>query len=127
LEAELDEYGFFAGHFVTPWMSSKRLNVKFFKGKRGQEVWSSLEVETWGSYDFSVKVGVQLDREVSRASLLTLALPVPLDQLGDYTGFRDNGKTYHSICLHEAHLRLGPLSPKNMGLPPVVFVWGWGS
>jgi hypothetical protein len=124
LEANLEDYNFHIGNFITPWMSSIDLGVKFYKGAKGKEIYSESQVKDWGSFDFSIRVGIQLDQEIAKASLLTLALPVAMGNLEDYNRFVDAGKHYPTMCLHESKLRLGPLSSRKIGLPiTLYYVW----
>jgi hypothetical protein len=97
--------------------------VTFFKKKNGAELFTDEEVAEWGEPDFSLRVSIQLEKDVGWATLVTHALPLKVVDLMGYPGWVDEGRAYPSLLLHGAEMRLGPLSTRNVGLAMTPYVW----
>jgi hypothetical protein len=119
----LTRYVFYPGGWASSWQSSRSLGVTFFKRKSGPELFTDEEVAKWGEPDFSLRVSIQLEQDVGRATLVTHALPLKTGYLMGYPGWREEGRAYPSLLLHGAEMRLGPLSPRNVGLALTPYVW----
>jgi hypothetical protein len=119
----LNRYLFYPGGWTTNWQSASDLGVTFFKKKNGSELFTDDEVREWGEPDFSMRVSIQLEKNVDRATLVTHGLPLTVGDLAGYPGWVDDGRAYPSLLLHAADMRLGPLSPRNVGLGLTPCVW----
>jgi hypothetical protein len=119
----LTRYLFYPGGWTSNWQSAKDLGVTFFKKKNGAELFTDEEVAEWGEPDFSMRVSIQLEKNVGRATLVTHGLPLKVVDLMGYPGWMDEGRAYPSLLLHGAEMRLGPLSTKNVGLALTPYVW----
>ena len=47
-----EEFGFIPSSFLSTWRNSSDMNVTFYKTKRGELTYSSVEVNEWGVWDF---------------------------------------------------------------------------
>jgi hypothetical protein len=119
----LVEYVFYPGGWTSNWQSAKNLGVTIYKKKTGTEVFTEEEVEEWGEPDFSLRVSIQLEKDVGRATLVMHTLPLKVENLLGYPGWTDEGRAYPSLILHGADMRLGPLSTRNVGLALTPYVW----
>jgi hypothetical protein len=119
----LARYLFYPGGWTTNWQSARDLGVTFFKKKNGSELFTDDEVEEWGEPDFSMRVSIQLEKNVGRATLVTHGLPLKVGDLMGYPGWMNEGRAYPSLLLHGAEMRLGPLSTRNVGLGLTPYVW----
>jgi hypothetical protein len=119
----MTRYLFYPGGWTTNWQSARDLGVTFFKKKNGSELFTDDEVAEWGEPDFSMRVSIQLEKNVGRATLVTHALPLKVGDLMGYPGWADEGRAYPSLLLHGAEMRLGPLSTRNVGLGLTPYVW----
>ena len=117
-----EEFGFLAGEFITGWRSSADINISFFKRKNSAETYTSNEVKEWGVFNFVVRLGLSLNEDINKATVLVLAMPVSEAGLGDLPGYEGPGIKYPHVCLHSADVDLGPLIDRRTGQPLRVFV-----
>ena len=98
------------------------MNVTFYKTKNGNNSYTAAEVNTWGVFDFRMRLGLSLNDTVDRATVLILGMPVTEAGQRELPGFEEPGDISPHICIEQVEVALGPLHARNTGQPLRVFV-----